>query len=430
MGFAQYETATNEMVIVADTAGSTELRFAAGVGLIGEAVRRGEPVVASALSHGDIVLPEGETPGSEILIPLYHAGGLAGAWSVRHTDATMYRSADAQLLNLLAPQLALSLSLSATVAPLVKSSERTARYVEQLTTTSDTIREAAHSAARNAAKAESEAKRAADGAEAAVRALERLVEGIDSTMKAGTDTEEATRSVSKTAVELHSASGNTVDQLRQLGLTIEIGVTEVGRLREAAQGVAAFSDTIASIANQTNLLALNATIEAARTGIQGRGFAVVADEVRKLAEQSADAARNMGGSAQDTRRAIDRAARVLEDLGSQLAQLGEASNDWSESLTHIVDTAEMTRRAGERIALLPDENLKIAQETNEIVEQARSAAASSASEAASLSTATQAQLQAIQELIRGGAELSHVAHQLAEATRFLQQEAPKTDNQS
>jgi len=430
MGFARYEAATNEMVIVADTAGSTDLRFAASAGLIGEAVRRGDAAVSSALSYGDMVLPEGETPGSEILVPLYHSGGLAGAWSVRHTDPTLYRQADAQLLNLLAPQLALSLSLSATVTPLVKSSERTARYVEQLTATSDTIREVAQSAAKNAERAESEAKRAADSAEEAVRALERLIDGIDSTMKAGSDTEEATRSVSKTAVELHSTSGHTVDQLRQLGSTIEIGVTEVGRLREAAQDVAEFSDTIASIANQTNLLALNATIEAARTGIQGRGFAVVADEVRKLAEQSADAARSMGGSAQDTRRAIDRAARVLEDLGSQLAQLGEASNNWSDSLTHIVDAAEKTRRVGERMVVLPEENLKIAQETNQIVEQARSAAASSASEAADLAAATHAQLQAIQELIRGGAELSHVAHELAEATRFLQQEAPTEDNQS
>jgi methyl-accepting chemotaxis protein len=430
MGFARYDTATNEMVIVADTAGSQDLRFAAGAGLIGEAVRKGEPVVASALNFGDMVLPEGETPGSEILIPLYHSGGLAGAWSVRHTDPTVYRPADAQLLNLLAPQLALSLSLSATVAPLVQSSERAAAYVEQLTTTSGTIRDAAQSAAKNAASAESEAKRAASSAEAAVRALERLVDGIGGTMKAGSETQETTSSVSKTALELHTASGHTVEQLRQLGSTIEIGVTEVGRLRDAAQDVAEFSDTIANIANQTNLLALNATIEAARTGIQGRGFAVVADEVRKLAEQSAEAARNMGGSAQDTRRAIDRAARVLEDLGSQLEQLRQASSEWSESLAHIVDTAEMTRRAGERMAALPEENLKIARDTNQVVEQARAAAVSSAGEAADLAAATQAQLQAIQELIRGGAELSHVAKQLAAAARFMQPEAPKGSDQT
>jgi len=196
-------------------------------------------------------------------------------------------------------------------------------------------------------------------------------------------------------------------------------VAEVGHLKEAAEDVAEFSETIAVIANQTNLLALNATIEAARTGLQGRGFAVVADEVRKLAEQSAEAARRMGGSAQDTRRAIDRAARVLEDLGGQLVELTEGSEQWGTSLGHIVEVAEATRKAGERMTELPRENLDIAEETTRILEEARAAAASSANEASQLANATSAQLQAIQELIRNGVELSLLTQQLSEATSFL-----------
>ncbi len=419
MGFARYDAARNEMVIVTDTGGSHGLRFSADGGIIAEAIRSGGPVVESTIGHGDMVLPEGEAPGSEILVPLYHSGGLVGAWSIRHSDPTAYRNSDGQLLKLLAPQLSLSLSLSSAVDPLVQSSQRTAQYLEQLTKTSERIRDAAQSAAQSAAQAETEARRAVARAEQAVKAVERLVEGIGSTMRAGTDTQTTTRSVSQTAMELHDSSGRTVDQLRHLGTTIEVGVAEVGHLKEAAEDVAEFSETIAAIANQTNLLALNATIEAARTGLQGRGFAVVADEVRKLAEQSADAARRMGGSAQDTRRAIDRAARVLEDLGGQLAQLAEGSERWSASLGHIVDVAEATRKAGERMVELPQENLDIAEETNSILAEARAAAASSANEASQLAAATSAQLQAIQELIRNGAELSHLAQQLSEATRFL-----------
>jgi methyl-accepting chemotaxis protein/putative methionine-R-sulfoxide reductase with GAF domain len=422
MGFARYDPASSEMVIVADTGGSHGLRFSTSSGLISEAIRRGAPVVESAINHGDMVLPDGEVPGSEILIPLYQSAGLVGAWSVRHSDPTAYRKADGQLLNLLAPQLSLTLSLNAAADPLVRSSERTSQYLEQLTATSERIREAAQSAARSAAEAEKEARRAVDRAEQAVNVVERLVEGIDSTMRAGSETQTTTRSVSQTAVELHESSGKTVDQLRHLGTTIEVGVAEVGHLREAAEDVAEFSETIAVIANQTNLLALNATIEAARTGLQGRGFAVVADEVRKLAEQSAEAARRMGGSAQDTRRAIDRAAGVLEDLGSQLAELTEGSQQWGTSLGHIVEVAEATRKAGERMVELPRANLDIAKETTQMLEEARAAAASSANEASQLANATTAQLQAIQELIRGGAELSLLAQQLSEATRFLHYE--------
>jgi methyl-accepting chemotaxis protein len=429
MGFARHETAHNEMVILTDTGGSQGLRFSASSGMIGEAIRKGRPIVASAINDGDMVLPEGEVPGSEILIPLYHSDELVGAWSVRHSDPAVYRNADGQLLNLLAPQLSLSLSLSSAVDPLVRSSDRTAQYLEQLTTTSVRIQDAAHSAARSAAEAEKEARRAVERAEHAVKSIQRLVEGIGSTMRAGTDTQTTTRSVSQTVMELHDSSGKTVDQLRHLGTTIEVGVAEVGHLKEAAEDVADFSETIAVIANQTNLLALNATIEAARTGLQGKGFAVVADEVRKLAEQSADAARRMGGSAQDTRRAIDRAARVLEDLGGQLAELTEGSEQWGASLGHIVEVAEATRRAGERMVELPQENLDIAEETNRILEEARSAATSSANEASQLANATAAQLQAIQELIRSGAELAHLAQELSQATRFLHND-PTVDESS
>src|SRR5438445_10482206 len=86
MGFARYDAGTNEMELVADTATSDRRgslsRFDANAGLSGEAVRLRRPVVARALSPEQVVVPGRDRPGSELLLPLYHAGQLIGRGSL------------------------------------------------------------------------------------------------------------------------------------------------------------------------------------------------------------------------------------------------------------------------------------------------------------------------------------------------------------
>ncbi len=419
MGFARYDEEQDELELVAETATTERLRFDAGSGLTGEAVRRRRPLVSNMFSKANMVLPEGETAGSEVLIPLYHGGQLVGMWSVRHSDPTMYRESDGELLSLLAPQLALSLAVSSLLAPINASTERTATYVRHLTTTSDVIRSAAESVAETAARAEAEATRAAARVEEAVRALSHLTDGIDETTKTATQTRDASQRVALAAVDVQEASSRTAEELRNLTGTIATGSAEVGRLRDAANEVERFAETIATIANQTNLLALNATIEAARTGIQGKGFAVVAEEVRKLAEQSATAARNMGRKSEDTRRVIDRAARVLEDLGRQLEELGGAATHWGKELSAIVTSADAARDAGERMTEVPRRSRDLADRATQVLGDARAAAARSASEVAGVARAAEEQLRSLDELHRGASELRLLAERLTESGRAV-----------
>src|SRR6266540_2893313 len=63
----------------------TPFRFDADAGLTGEAVRLRRAIVARSLARDQVVVPGRETPGSEMLVPLYHAGQLVGLWSVRHS---------------------------------------------------------------------------------------------------------------------------------------------------------------------------------------------------------------------------------------------------------------------------------------------------------------------------------------------------------
>ncbi len=169
---------------------------------------------------------------------------------------------------------------------------------------------------------------------------------------AGTQTRDSGAQMEQTTEKVRLATQTAVRRLTDLGLTTEESAREVRRLRDVAEQVEKFSETIGFIANQTNLLALNATIEAARAGVHGRGFAVVADEVHKLAEASGREARNVGKSAQETRRALDRAAQLLERIRGDLGDVVRSSSDWVQDLTRIAEAAGGTARAGKQVAEL------------------------------------------------------------------------------
>jgi methyl-accepting chemotaxis protein len=420
MGFARYDSATDEVELLADTSTDQHLRFDANRGLTGDARRRGGPVVANARTRSGMVVEAGEWTGSEILVPLYQGHQLAGVWSVRHSDDTMYRDADGDLLNLLAPQLALSLTLSAVLRPMAETSVRAAEYVERLRAVSEEIAAAAAAVAQSAAEAESRAEAAAQSVDAAAGALVELTGSIEETLAAVARTLQANDVTARTAVEVQTASRKAAEQLTELTTTIAAGAAEVTRLREAAEGVERFSETIAQIANQTNLLALNATIEAARTGVHGRGFAVVADEVRKLAEQSAKAAQEMGRGGQENRRVIDRAARTFQDLNNRLHSLSTASEEWSKDLSKVVSTADAARAAGTRIESGPQHDLELADQAKGVLAEASTAARGSASAAEAVAGASREQQRAIAELSRGAGELAALADQLAQGVHLMQ----------
>src|SRR3989442_4459689 len=109
MGFSRYDARTNEMALIADTALPTgersSARFDAEAGVAGEAVRLGRPVVARGPRGEPGVPPGQQQPGSEVLVPLYHAGQLVGLWSGGHSEAAVERDSAGDLLALLAPHL-------------------------------------------------------------------------------------------------------------------------------------------------------------------------------------------------------------------------------------------------------------------------------------------------------------------------------------
>lgn len=101
-------------------------------------------------------------------------------------------------------------------------------------------------------------------------------------------------SATAVAHEGYAAIRKAIDNSTLMITTVNSATTSMQKLGQRSEEIGSIVTLITQISNQTNLLALNAAIEAARAGEQGRGFSVVAEEVRKLAEESNQAAEQIG----------------------------------------------------------------------------------------------------------------------------------------
>lgn len=206
-----------------------------------------------------------------------------------------------------------------------------------------------------------------------------------------------TEQVSKISLEGIDTVKKATKQMEEIKSKVGESALSIQALGEQSSQIGRIVETITSIASQTNLLALNAAIEAARAGEQGKGFAVVAEEVRKLAEESAQAAyqigdivKNIQALTQDSMSSIHlgtqevyRGVEIIRETGSSLDEISHSVQETfqkiqginshvgelSDSSRTIVNTIDEVSRVAENNAAISEEVAASAEEQNSSVRQ-------------------------------------------------------------
>jgi methyl-accepting chemotaxis protein len=156
----------------------------------------------------------------------------------------------------------------------------------------------------------------------------------------------------RAAHNTESAVATVTDTLRGMGDIREV-IQETGkrikRVGERSQEISGIVDIINRIAERTTVLALNTSMHAAAAGDAGRAFGVLADEVQRLAENTRNAAGQIGGLIKsmqietgDTISAMEGAigqvvagSRMAEEAGKQIGETQRATTALVQSVLQI-----------------------------------------------------------------------------------------------
>jgi methyl-accepting chemotaxis protein len=249
-------------------------------------------------------------------------------------------------------------SLSRVVAGAASTADDVARSAGDLASASKQIADSAG----QVAEAVSEVS---FGAESQVRQLQKVNDALDGirtradNMAAGAGEVHALAGAIESEAEAKRAE---IDRALQILLDVRTIVqraaAEVSGLTATAAEINNFVVSVSRIAEQTNLLALNASIEAARAGPAGKGFAVVAAEVAKLAEQTQVAADDVVRLTEAVTSRVTTTSRAMEGSATHVVEIERVGRDLNNALTTIVTAAERTRTSAASVTTAANDNLR------------------------------------------------------------------------
>ncbi|HWR05627.1 methyl-accepting chemotaxis protein [Sporomusa sp.] len=303
-------------------------------------------------------------------------------------------------------------NLHTLVTNVLSQSQQLAAASEELTASSQQSAGTASQVADSITEIARESELQAGAAAQIMTVVQTMSDKVAQISAAASDVAQIAAATSQAAGDGRQLVEKTVDQMNEIGKDTTAAQATVEGLGKSSGEIREIVTLIAAIAGQTNLLALNAAIEAARAGEQGRGFAVVAEEVRKLAEESKQAARQIGILVEKNEANLNQVIAVTQ-AGAAGIQTG---------ISRVHDTGVAFRDIVEAILQLSDQIRDISasihviavgnQTLVESIQQIDTAGKQIASRSQTVSAATQEQSAAMQEIAASSQSLARMSAEL------------------
>ncbi|QDR82360.1 methyl-accepting chemotaxis protein [Sporomusa termitida] len=237
-------------------------------------------------------------------------------------------------------------------------------------------------------------------------------EEISATMQ---EAAEIAGNTAQEAEQGRQAVEQAVGQMNKIGQGSEAVQAAITELAQGSQAIREIVSLISNIAGQTNLLALNAAIEAARAGEYGRGFAVVAEEVRKLAEESNQAAHQIGELIQKNQVNMDQAVAATQagasGIKEGIAVVDTAGETFQKIVGAIMQLSAQIKEISEAINQMAEGSRTLVTSIQEIDQVNKK----NNGEVQTVSAATEEQSASMEEIASSSNNLAKLAADLQEA---------------
>lgn len=382
-----------------------------------EVLASGQAVVVRDAKNDARITTLRESAQSILLVPLRFGEHTIGTLELEHTKRNIYGPNAQSLVRTLATQVSAAMHIANLREPLLRMVERIGEEVRTVAQAVEALRRGGAATAEHASGIEASAREQERQVQVNLEATE-LITGASRRVAAdGRVAAERSSEASDTATGNRATIGGAVQRLVEFKGFVADSSQQVKSLVAVTRRITDFIGMIRDIADQTNLLALNAAIEAARAGQHGRGFAVVADEVRRLADQSAQAASEVGQLVGAIQRQMTQVAGTMLRGEQAVGGVEELSAEALQALDAIVvSTAEAESHARAIAATAAGQDQAIGQLATRVRDAAEIARRNRAA-AADLAQRADEQARQLAELERSAQELSAVATQLGEVAR-------------